>query len=241
MHRIGILSVQKEKKSRLKNFFCRVIIKEQFGRYVVAEITTDIAGFSKMGSIRRKRLAEKAKKLFAGYDVAEFVAEKNISEYIKADGVQNQKIPASRLFEAFEFAVWKTNAKIKNLIIIDKELKNVDYNNLKTVCGYAKEITILTDKKEYASALSDRLMFDYGACVNVLSDKNIKMNAVADTDRRIVRIGDFIIDGAEFESDSGIYDIDMSSVAAILKEDNDLEIKNWISGKNIIKKVDNRN
>ena len=235
MRRIGILSVPEKNKPLWDRIFRKITVKEQFGRYVVAEFAVGYKTFCRMREFGRKRYIKKAERFFQSLGVDGFVAEKKLLGYIGDIPEHNSNVPGEKIFDCILFAVSKTQEKIKNLVIADRKLKTVCYDNLRRICGCAGMITLCTDEEKTAKEISDRMMYDYGICLNTVSKMPEPARAVADVDEGYVRIGDFVIDGAEFLNDSGEYEVDMSSVAGILGEDSVIEIKNWLSGKNIIK------
>lgn len=247
MSTIGIISVPKKSKSLHGRIFSRVVIKESFGdnpKYIAAETFSSAEDIAKMSGLRLRLLINKAKKKLkaTGAEVILFSSEFKAcaGDKYKCEAEKSYKIPRRMLPECFAFAVnlARKNKTLNTLTVSDESLSLVSYEFLAKICCIAKNITVCTNCIGQAEDIAERIFTQYGVYVTVKSGTlptNNTSQAVIDADLRMVRVDDFIIDKAEFYSNSGAYQTDAAEEAAFLGERNNLKIKNWISGKNIIK------
>ncbi len=245
MAAIGIISVHEKKASALDRLMSRVKIKEAFGscpEYIVAEVSCSASDILKMSRKRREKLLCKARKFLfsSGATAALPSAECRAVGLCDTEYARSFKIPPSRIFECFMFCRKKMGDidLFKELHIFDKELTAFDYEKLSALCTSVRQLVLHTDKTAEADRLAQRLFAEYGIFVKISSrpaDADRIFYSIIDADCGIVRIGDFRIDGAEFISNSGIYNLDAAQEAAILGDSVNFEVRNWLSGKNVIK------
>lgn len=244
---IGIISVPMKRKSLHGRLLNRVTIKESFGespKYIVAETFSGAEDIAKMSAVRLRLLINKAKKILkaSGAEVVLFSSEFKLcaGEKYNCEAEKSCKIPRYMLPECFRFAaeLAARNKPFGTLTVSDEALSLVSYEFLAQICCFAKSITVCTSCICEAEAIAERIFTQYGVYVTVKSGtaQTISVSqAVIDADLCTVRVNDFILDKAEFYSNSGEYQTDSAEEAAFLGERNNLKIKNWISGKNIIK------
>lgn len=244
---IGIISVPRTRKSLYGRILNRVIIKESFGdspKYIAAETFSSAEDIAKMSALRLSILVNKAKKALksSGAEVVLFSSEfkRCAGDKYDCEAEKSYKIPRYMLPECFMFAVKlaRKNKPLGTLTVSDEALSLVSYEFLSKICCVAKNITICTNNISKAEAVTEKIFTHYGVYVTVKSGTMPSGNisqAIIDADLCMVRVDDFIIDKAEFYSNSGEYQTDSAEEAAFLGERNNLKIKNWISGKNIIK------
>jgi len=247
LKKIGIISVPDSKKSFKQRILNKVVIKNTFGNnpvYVVAELSYTK---EKLLSFNKNKLRRIIKKAYAflennGADGILFSGKLNslLQEKYPKDFYEKnkyRKIPSCRIFDCF----FELNKAFKNktkqspvMLIKDTTLQAVTFKTLSMVCINAREIFIHTNMKSKVEEYSENLFSEYGVLLNINTPPPSPYFLI-DVDMGKIRIGDCIVDGAEFVSGSGIYEADPWEEARILGEENNLKISHLLSGENKIK------
>lgn len=235
------------KKSFKQRILNKVVIKNTFGNnpvYVVAELSYTKDNLFSFNKNKLRRIIKKAYTflgnngadgiLFSG-ELNEFLQEKYPKYFYEKN--KYKKIPACRIFECF----FELNKILKNnhkqspvMLIKDSNLQAVTLKTLSMICINASEIFIHTNMKSKVEEYSENLFSEYGVLLNINTPPPSSYCFI-DVDVGKIRIGDCIVDGAEFVSGSGIYEADPREEARILGEENNLKIKYLLSGENKIK------
>lgn len=214
-------------------------------KYIIIETYADSDDIRSMGKLRLRNLINKSEKFLMSNnaDCIFYTSEFKEAAYDKYDLSKplSFKIPTSKLIDAFEFAVRRNNCRkpLSSIAVSDEKLVVTDLELLKKMCFDTKKITVHTDNIHKAEALSELFFRQYGIYIEIIKGKYIhpgSAHAVIDADLNKVRVGDFVINRAEFQTGiDDICNINSNEIAAFLDNKNNLKIKNWISGKNIIK------
>ncbi len=253
MTTIGIISVPEKKVAMRRRFLRRIVIKEKFGnnnKYIVAELFCTEEELKKMSSRRALRAVRSAKSFLVGEGAEKVLLSKTVRDIMSAKGIYETenveklyKIPPHRMVECFMIAIEKykgaCGGKMPNCAVIcDRELKGIEYDKLSRICMEIRCINILTENTRRGEKLSEELFEEYGVMIGVFEYDKITehghVNILIDVDAGRIRINDFVIDGAEFISNSGNYQLDPAEEAVCLGDECDLVVQNLISGKNIV-------
>lgn len=148
-------------------------------------------------------------------------------------------IPEFRMVDAFEYIQDKIakNWLIDRVDIYDKITSAETFNVLRKIILSVKEVRLHTLKTCEMHGCAEKMFSEFGVVVEV--DENFEnssnKSSVIDFDLRYVRIGDFVVDGIEYEKPNYIFDeINLNRVAEDSGYDNCFKIKNWVSGKNML-------
>ncbi len=242
---IGIITVPKTNKKIHKRYFRPASIIKKIDKYIVAELSVSAKQIGYLSEKRLNKILKKAEKLLKSDGATHIILSQeckaalvntNIAERFNI--TKSTKIPQHKILEAFCYSITKINDFKRNsaLLICDRSLTFVDYEILEKICTSVKYITLRTKMAEKAAGISEKLFDEYGILINVMGDNSDnKFYYVIDFDECIVRAGDFIIDGAEFSSGLIDYSIDPLEEAACFGTENELPVKNWLSGGNRLK------
>ena len=243
---VGIISVPETKVKLYKRYFKPAYIKENLGvQYLVAELSVSAEQMCLLSKRILKKIIGYAEKLLKKNGATHIILTKECKGALLNSGIinkfENQKttrIPCDKILDAYKYIVDKTVNFNRNygLLITDTDLSSVNYNFIEKLCTNVKYITLHTDKTEKAYEISEKLFLEYGILIEITNNRlNKKSFYEIDFNRRIVRAGDFVIDGAEFISGATNYSLDTAEEAACFGNENKLGIKNWFSGKNKLK------
>lgn len=254
MKTFGIISVPTNKKVFRVRALRIAEIKEIFGenpRYIVAEIAYTREELMRMRGRGIKKAVLKADKELKRRGAENVFLAENIRNIIWDSALLSEyehnriyKIPANKIFMCYKYLKQKacevSYQRTRNsLIISDSKLRAVTIENLADVCMDARNIVLRTQEEQRARELADILFKEYGVLIKIEGDKasgkDNNSYFLIDADAGKVRAGDCLADGAEFVSNSGIYELDPAEEAFYLGDENAFYIKSLLVGKNKLK------
>lgn len=230
--------------------FRQIIIKESFGvnpKYIVAELAFSADKLKRMRAGARKRIMAKAERLLRCSGADDVLLTDECKElFLNQSGEdlyshrKSRTIPCSKLTECFMIFLKKTeNVRYNRLVIYDENLSCVSFDRLADICGSVRYITLYTGRIRDGERIAEALLGEYGILISVQSyderDDARTAGMLIDAENRRVRIGDFVIDGAEFASNAGNYRLDAAEMAACMDDECCLDVKNWLSRENVIR------
>ncbi len=230
-----------------------VVIKESFGKnnkYIAAELSYSTQEIIRMGQNRLRKVLNRAERFLLCNGAYDVLLSKNLRELAPVQKMcrenppqRSKKIPSSKVVECYLYAMDISNKGvdkryIKRAIIYDSGMKGTTFENLSKICMDVKQVGLWTSEKGKGERLAQKLFEEYGVLMSVkdYADKP-ELNSehiVIDVDEGRVRINDFVVDGAEFVSNSGVYGLDPAEEAACLGDDCDLSISRLMSGENVL-------
>lgn len=244
---VGIVSVQKKRRSLIDFGMKNITLKEKFGDevlFIPIEVCSAFSSSSAIGKAvlkKRIRIAERMLKDL-GVNIITRTNDCNDIDEIENDtSCSENGIPLDELLNCFIFCMKKCGIKsVKNkLIINDRQLIFADIYSISSVCLYAKNILLKTDFTEEAEKIAEKIFFEFGVWIEIEQyEKDFKASPstmLIDADRGIIRVADMIIDGVDYGIDCRNYNINIQDVLNKIKKINKIQIKNMKSGNNIVK------
>lgn len=239
---IGIITVPKKKPTLYDRIFCKIKFTEEFGdnpRYIVVSIPVAKDNLSEMNNKRFKRIENKAKKLLSKFgaenvlysEECQIALRKNKS--VNFEFPKSSDIPIHRLCDCF-FKFFSPVSDIyqsKRLCIIDSDFDFVNFDIIEHLCKSVKFISVFCKTPEFGKIISDKIFTKYGLWVDFFEPDAYNSKKppflLINADKRLVRIGDRIVCGAEFVSKSMQYRLNPAEEAYILGEKNYMDISNY--------------
>ena len=227
---------------RINNFFSyikakKVKVKECFGEDIKF-IPVEIIFSSNIKKLNTR--INKAKSILKKYSVSDILFTDEIKEIL------NEKhycgIPKGSLVKIFNLLYNKLSIdKCKMIYLYDRDLSFFNYHNAEQIIYIAERIILCTENIYLAKDITEKLFYEYGVCIDIkkYSLNNDNKKFIIDADRGIIRIGDVFADGVEYDIECEKYNLDLRPLADNLDFSDKMKIKNIVSGKNLIKLVDN--
>lgn len=253
MKTIGIISVPEKKVIIGRKFLRPIIIKEKFGKnnkYVAAELSYTAEEITRMSTRRLHRVVRRAEKILFCEGAENVLFAKNLRNLPPVQKVYKEyalktskKIPPSKVVDCYLYALEKFKCSCKTRLperamLCDRRLLGMSFEKLSRICMDVKHITLRTGETKRGEKLANSLFEEYGILISVEAyDKSCDVNAaqvVIDVDEGRIRINDFVVDGAEYVSNSGIYGLEPAEEAACLGDECDLDVRYLMSGENVL-------
>ncbi len=252
MKTIGIISVPEIKLTTGRIIMRPVVVKETFmgnNKYIVAEISYTAKDIMRVGERKLRKITDRAKRhlesrgaegvLFA-QSIRNILQKRNLYEGFAPKRIN--KIPSCRMVECFFKALERCgcyNEKVADkAVICDNEMRGVDFEGLLKICMKVKDVVLCTNNTENAEMLAQKLFEEYGVLITIKENRLTEganlPQIMIDIDKGRIRIKDFVVDGAEFVSDSGKYGLDPQEEARCLGGECDLSIRSLMSGKIVL-------
>lgn len=243
---LGIITAPEKNKGITERLLHPIIIKEETNaerKYIAAELSISTDRLADIGRHRLKKMILKADRLLKNRGAAGVVltnqCKSKLLDRIDELPIEFERscvIPASKMEECLAFVLTKITkvTSFSSAVLFDRELCVVDKGLLEKVCQAVKQISLYTCCTAKAEKLAEFMYREYGVCMFVGEYNDLtarkKAHILIDIDNARVRAGDFVVDGAEFISDIGEYELDGAEAAAVLGEENNMRIKCWLSG-----------
>lgn len=252
MKTIGIISVPEIKLTIGRIIVRPIVIKENFmgnNKYVVAEVSYTAEDIMRFGERKLRKITNRAKRHLESRGAENVLFAQNVRNVLKKRDLYEayapkriSKIPPCRVVECFLKALetydFCNKKVVEKVVVYDKEMRGVDFESLLKICMKVKEVILFTDNTEKAEIPAQKLFEEYGVLINVKENRLAQgvnlPQIMIDVDKGRIRIKDFVVDGAEFVSNSGIYDLDPQEEAECLGDECDLLIRNLMSGKIVL-------
>ena len=234
MINIGIISVHKT--NNLLNFLRknRFTFPEGFGdniKFVPVEISLY------KNNKKLSKLVKKAEKMLIDKDVSNIVLTCECKKMLGSDTLSG--IPPKEIFNAFKLFSRKINKRYKEIVILDKNLSAFNTHSFEKIMFLTNNFYLCTNNTCYAHIVAEAIYNEFGVWINICEKNCANSSCVINVDKGKIHIGDIIVDGISYDVDFNGYDVDINDFIAISDISSYVKIDNLMSGKNLIKLVDN--
>jgi len=239
MARIGVVSERKTNEP--KSFFERHKRKVTFCsnpifELVITEIPYTEESLGQTSQNRLKKTVMRAEKVLEDYAVDCIVMSRLLKECIGNENTtdEQKKLFISLLPECIRKFAMPCGIKlpINKICIRDSNPGRITEYLVRELRFDAKGFLICTENAPAAGVLAERFFEESGLAMSI-SASECRADIVVDVDAAKVRIGrDLIVDGIEFDFDTGGYEIESLEIASLLDcERERLKISSYLSGK----------
>lgn len=241
MIRIGVISERKtnEPKGFLKKYKITAFLSEKNPfELLMAELPYSKKRLEKMPYYRIENVLMRAERVLRAAGAEHIVMCEELREYGVSENIQKEK---RKLFLSFAPECIRTFAPacgmklpVNKICIRDSKLDRITEYLIQELSFDAKGFLLCTENIQGAERLAEYLFEERGFPLSIKDTSHReKSEVVVDVDAMQVRTGrDLIVDGIEFDFDSGGYSIDSLEVACLLNcPKSFLRISSYILGK----------